>query len=278
MNKKILTLGTIRDYIIEYFPDLLWWDGFHKHEPFNSSRSYKHRQGMPNEVRIEFDGDDIEENWQNVNLTAVELNNKGYSFAIYSVDGGRSPHIHIYDLDELEHLDEEQRKNYRRKFLSRVCPKNSNPDYELCDEKHLCALEFVNHFKYNKPKELLNYFWNGRNTGIEFDIKCEVLEQEPPKKKKEDNGKNQRLKFGDMLRQKSRDIIIENLSFERVFDKYGVKYKGKMAQCPFHNDTNNSLSFSNDNGLWKCFGCNSKGDIITIIKLLREKYGDQERS
>ena len=45
----------------------------------------------------------------------------------------------------------------------------------LCDEKHLCALEFANHFKYNKPKQLLNYFWNGMNMGIDLDLKLKIL-------------------------------------------------------------------------------------------------------
>jgi len=46
-----------------------------------------------------------------------------------------------------------------------------------------------------------------------------------------------------------------------------------MALCPFHADGNNSLSFSNEKGLWKCWGdgCGAKGDIITLIKMLKEK-------
>lgn len=277
MNDKILTLGTIRDYILNYFPDLLWWDGYHKHEPFNPSRAYKHRACMPNEIRIEFDGKDRYNNWINVNFTAVALDELNYSFAIYYVEGGRSPHIHIYDLDELETLNQEEREEYRKRFLSKVCPKGSNPDYALCDEKHLCALEFANHFKYNKPKELLNYFWNGRNSGIDFDIKIDILLGEKPKIK-ENSNKNQKLKFGDIIQKRPVDFIRESLNFEKVLDKYGIKYKGHMANCPFHNDTNNSLSFSNDKGLWKCFGCPAKGDIITLIKKLREeKDGDKKR-
>lgn len=268
-RKRVLTLGTIRDYILQYFPDLKWWDGINKHEIWDSNKSYKHRQGMPNEIRVEFDGDDINKNWENVNETAINLNKKNISFAIFYVDGGRSPHIHIYDLDELEVLDYEQRTKYREKFLTFICPKNSEPDFKLCDEKHLCALEFANHFKYNKPKQLLCYFWNGKNMGIDFKIKESILTKQS---KQFNKTKSQlRLKFGDKLKQTARDNIIGNLFFETIFEKYKIKYKGKMAICPFHNDTDASLSFSNEKGLWKCFGCDAKGDIITLIKMLKER-------
>ena len=266
MNNKIITLGIIRDYILKYFPNTLWWDGFNKHEIFNKDRSYKHRQGLPNEIRIEFDYKDSSKNWEAINFTAIELNKLKYSFVIYYVEGGRGPHIHIYDLDELEDLDYEQRTLYRKQFLTKLCGEYV-ADIELCDEKHLCALEFANHFKYNKPKKLLSYFDNGMNMGIDLKIKLDVLFNKIKNYKQTKEVK--RLKFGDMLRLNRTDTIIKQCSFEKVFDKYSVKYRGHMALCPFHNDTNLSLSFSNDKGLWKCFGCEAKGNIFTLIKMLR---------
>jgi len=133
-ERRLLTLQTIRDEILEYFPKTLWWDGCHKHEVFNSIRSYKHRQGMPNEIRIEFDNEDTNQNWININETAINLTDEGYSFAIFYVEGGRGPHIHIYGLDELETLNYNQRIEYRNKFLTKICPKGSEPDRGLCDE------------------------------------------------------------------------------------------------------------------------------------------------
>lgn len=268
MNTTTLTLGTIRDYINEYFPETLWWDGFHKHEVWNKDRSFKHRQGLPNEIRIEFDSEDRGENWKAINLTAVELYKQGYSFAIYYVEGGRSPHIHIYDLDELEQLPYEKRSIYRKKLLQRVCPKEYSPDMELCDEKHLCALEFVNHFKYKQPKALLSFFGKGGagQRGLDLDLKLELLHE---KEKKPRVVKEKKL--SDLLKEKTRDIVLRELNFEKVLDKYKVDYKGHMAVCPFHGDTNGSLSFSNEKGLWKCFGCPAKGDIITLIKMLKER-------
>lgn len=273
MSEKILTLGTIFDYIKEYYPELKFWDGYSKHEPRDKSKSYKHRAGMPNEIRIEFDSEDNERNWININQTCINLYNAGYNFAVFYVEGGRSPHIHIYDVDELDNFTQEQRRIYRERFLKKYCPKRSKPDLGLCDEKHLCALEFAIHFKYNKTKQLLSFFSQGdlNNQGCEPKLIDDFVFG---KKKKEKSTKllhKKRVKLGDRLKMKARDVVIGYLNFEKVFEKYNIDYKGKMALCPFHADKDRSLSFSNDKGLWKCFGCNAKGDIITMIKKLREK-------
>jgi len=268
MGSRVLSPILIRDYIIKYFPETLWWDGFAKHQTWNTERSFKHRAGLPNEIRIEFDSEDLNKNWENINLTAVKLCELGYSFAVYFVEGGRSPHIHIYDLDELETLSESNRTLYRQKFLSKVCPTGSEPDRGLCEEKHLCALEFAVHFKHKSPKNLLFYFDNGKNQSIDFEIKYSLMHKKPKKLK---SLKPRDMKLGDIIKNNVRQTIINNLCFETVFDKYEVSYRGKMAVCPFHNDTDASLSFSNEKGLWKCFGCQAKGDIITMIKMLKER-------
>lgn len=273
MNKEqpILNFYTILDYIQEYYPNLLFWDGYCKHEPFKLNKTYKHRQGMPNEIRIEFDSKDYNKNWKNINLTAINLWKKGYSFAIFYVEGGRSPHIHIYDIDELDNIPIKKRNIYRENFLNKFCPKESNPDKGLCDEKHLCALEFSQHFKYKKQKKLLSLFWQGKNQGMDNKIYCEMfMEKTKTRKIEKLLHKKKSQKLGDMMKDTQRDLIINNLNFETVFDKYNVEYKGKMALCPFHADKDKSLSFSSEKGLWKCFGCNAKGDIITIIKMLME--------
>jgi len=275
MKKRVLTIRTIFDYIDEYFPSLLFWDGIHKHEIRRSDRFYKHRWGMPNEIRIEFDTEDVNKNWENINETAMNLWKAGYSFAIFSVEGGRSPHLHMYDCDELENWTIDKRAIYRRKFLKKYCPKGSNPDFELCEERHLCALEFVNHFKYNKPKKLLSFFDNGQlaNQGMDTEIWSKMKYGEDKQIKEKKLLKNRRSKkFGDSIKETQRDLIINNLTFEEVFDKYNIEYKGKHALCPFHADGKNSLSFTNNNGLWKCWGagCGEKGDIITLIKKLED--------
>jgi len=45
--------------------------------------------------------------------------------------------------------------------------------------------------------------------------------------------------------------------------KNGRSYKGL---CPFHDDTNPSLSVNPTTNLWQCFGCSKGGDVITFVQ------------
>ena len=47
-----------------------------------------------------------------------------------------------------------------------------------------------------------------------------------------------------------------------------VVKKGRnfFAICPFHNDTNPSLSISKDKQIFKCFVCNEAGNVFTFLQ------------
>ena len=74
------------------------------------------------------------------------------------------------------------------------------------------------------------------------------------------------------------EVIGEYLSLKRE----GSNYK---AICPFHGDTDPSLSVSPSRRIWKCFGCGKGGDVIKFVaeyknisyfeaaKKLASKYG-----
>ena len=47
--------------------------------------------------------------------------------------------------------------------------------------------------------------------------------------------------------------------------KNGKSYHGL---CPFHDDTNPSLSINPDKNLWQCFGCGAAGDVIRFVELV----------
>lgn len=52
-----------------------------------------------------------------------------------------------------------------------------------------------------------------------------------------------------------------------------LKINGKLevlALCPFHDDTNPSLSVNVETGLFRCFACDAKGDVFTFY----QKYKD----
>jgi len=61
-------------------------------------------------------------------------------------------------------------------------------------------------------------------------------------------------------------------SFYPFFERF-LELKGNgsqlMARCPFHDDVNPSLSINPNTGQWKCFGCDSGGDIFTFWQKLK---------
>lgn len=61
--------------------------------------------------------------------------------------------------------------------------------------------------------------------------------------------------------------------WEDVFSHYSeIKSSAGLHHkivCPFHSDSDPSLSFRSDTGLWKCFGCGASGDAFTFYGLLK---------
>lgn len=76
------------------------------------------------------------------------------------------------------------------------------------------------------------------------------------------------------------EINLLEISMSEILNYYKIKVEGKMARCPFHKDKNPSLSFNDEKGLWKCWGCGAKGNTITFVRKMKEmqKNGDEQRS
>lgn len=70
----------------------------------------------------------------------------------------------------------------------------------------------------------------------------------------------------------SRDLIDEITAKADIVDVISsyldVKKKGRnyVAICPFHNDTNPSLSISKDKQIFKCFVCGTSGNAISFVQ------------
>jgi DNA primase catalytic core len=64
-----------------------------------------------------------------------------------------------------------------------------------------------------------------------------------------------------------RDIDLVALVQSRGIElkKNGKSYYGL---CPFHDDTNPSLSINLNKNLWQCFGCGAAGDVIRFVELI----------
>lgn len=65
--------------------------------------------------------------------------------------------------------------------------------------------------------------------------------------------------------------IKQSTSLKNLIESYGITLHGNYPQlkglCPFHNDTNESLSVNAALGKWNCFGCGQFGDVFDFIKL-----------
>lgn len=69
---------------------------------------------------------------------------------------------------------------------------------------------------------------------------------------------------------KIKQAINSKLKITEVALKYGLDVHHGKATCPFHNDTDPSLSLSDELNVFHCFGCHAKGDIIEFIRRMEE--------
>src|SRR5215469_5318005 len=64
-------------------------------------------------------------------------------------------------------------------------------------------------------------------------------------------------------------FVKENASFERVLAHYQLALRGRGAQrsalCPFHPDKRPSLRVELDKGVFHCFACEAKGNMLEFV-------------
>lgn len=63
-----------------------------------------------------------------------------------------------------------------------------------------------------------------------------------------------------------KDEIKNLITMQDIINKYGIKHKGNMYNCPFHKDQNASAKFYRNS--FYCFSCNRTGDLIQFVQLL----------
>lgn len=70
-------------------------------------------------------------------------------------------------------------------------------------------------------------------------------------------------------------VILDNLNVLEILKKYQIKIAKKMGDeislcCPFHKDDTPSMYINEKTKLFKCFGCEIKGNLITFISKLEK--------
>ena len=66
--------------------------------------------------------------------------------------------------------------------------------------------------------------------------------------------------------------VKQNASFERVIAGYNLRLLGKGSErsllCPFHKERKASCKVDLPRGIWHCFGCEAKGNILEFVARL----------
>jgi DNA primase len=74
-----------------------------------------------------------------------------------------------------------------------------------------------------------------------------------------------------MIEKETIESIKVTTDLKLLVESKGIKLKkngkGYFGLCPFHNDTNPSLSITPSKNEWHCFGCGKGGDVIRFIEL-----------
>ncbi|MFH1146931.1 MAG: CHC2 zinc finger domain-containing protein [Pseudomonadota bacterium] len=74
-----------------------------------------------------------------------------------------------------------------------------------------------------------------------------------------------------MIEKETIESVKRNVDLVSLIQSKGISLKkngkGYTGLCPFHNDTNPSLSVNPTKNLWQCFGCGAGGDVIRFVEL-----------
>lgn len=63
-----------------------------------------------------------------------------------------------------------------------------------------------------------------------------------------------------------KDEILNILNMQDIINKYGIKQKRYMCNCPFHKDNSPSMKIYDKS--FYCFSCNRNGDIIQFVQYM----------
>jgi len=221
-----------------------------------SKEEYKQTFGrLIQDNEIVFDFDNRENGFLAVNFTGINLYRAGYRFEIYYAEGQKSPHLHLKDIIGLESLEPEQLKAYKKSFMRKYSPEEYLQFLDIgLIGKHRIAEENKPHYKYKTIKKFCGIWNENKENFAEED-----LIREAKKEKKIE------------VKINPEAVLLKNkIPIVSIAVKFGLEVKGNIAKCPFHKDRTPSLSLSNEKGLFYCFGCKAKGDLITFYKKLKE--------
>ena len=121
----------------------------------HESKYHNTRTQMLTETRAEIDKLPYEKALKVLGEIIEQLKRLKVHFAVFYAEGGRSPHIIIYDLD-IGELSPYKRLRERARFWRAVSPFFFHYlDHGLFDDEHLVPLEFSPHWKHGSVFDLV---------------------------------------------------------------------------------------------------------------------------
>jgi len=136
---------------------------WHPYNTFNPA--FNLREILKDEIVIEFDTDNLEACMRAISSTGLALYNAGYYFEWWD-HGGRSPHLHIKNLEIPQEIlsDKDKLRAFKKAFIKTYV----SPEYHgIVDIGlagiHLIAIEFAQHWKGKYGIKKLVSCFDGQN-------------------------------------------------------------------------------------------------------------------
>jgi len=131
------------------------------------------REILPDEIVVEFDSVTRARGVWLATIAAARLAHHGYNFIVYD-NGGRSPHLHIYNIMGLRDQNPRVRAIYKGLFFDKYFPYNDADSKLNTKSSSLIAVENRPHFKHgNIKKEVLKT--TGFSNRVEIDLLREAI-------------------------------------------------------------------------------------------------------
>jgi len=144
------------------------------------NRYHNTRTQISSETRAEIDKLDFDKAVNILCEVMLSLIRNKIHFAVFYAEGQRSPHVIIYDWDNLEELTPFQRIRAQVKFWRKHFPFGTFQycDTGVFDSEHYQQIEFRPHWKYGTIFDLL-FEWIPKQEEVPIKI---VVKKEPEKK------------------------------------------------------------------------------------------------
>jgi len=127
---------------------------------------YNTRTKLNSETCLEIDKLPFDKSIAVILEVVLSLMRNNIHFAVFYADGQRSPHIRIYDFDEMNELNTQQRIKAQILFWRQHVPFGcfQYVDTGIFIDEHELQLEFSPHWKYGTIFDLLSEFIPGELT------------------------------------------------------------------------------------------------------------------